>query len=156
MARMLYASSEEFIEYAADRGVLVSGTDARSWLNAAQDYIDTEYSFKGTAMQDSSEFPRSGLERYADDVIPYPVKQATLYAAYMLAIGVPFLEGKLAEAQIKSETIAVNRITTEYATNYQADLVQKATRLDFVTTILGRAGLLDYDVGIINMYGVRG
>lgn len=156
MTRMLYASTAELIEYAADRGVLVSETDARKWLNSAQDYIDNEYDFRGEAVYDTSAFPRTGLENFADDVIPYPVKNATLYAALMLAQGVEFLEGKLATAQIKSETIAVNRITTEYATNYQDDAVQKSIRLDGVTNMLRRADLLDPDAFIVNLYGVRG
>lgn len=156
MARILYASSQELIDYAAERGVVVSDDDARTILNKAQDYIDTEYFFKGEAVNVDSEFPRTGLEHYADDVVPLPVKRATLYAALMLAQGVEFLEGKLADSQTKMVTIATGRITEEYATNYQDGATQSAIKLDGVTILLRKAGLLDEDMAIINMYGVRG
>lgn len=156
MARILYASSDELIDYAAERGVVVSADDARTLLNKAQDYIDTEYYFRGVAVNADSEFPRTGLDNYADDIVPYPVKSATLYAALMLAQGVEFLEGKLATSQVKSVTIAASRISEEYATNYQDGATQSAIRLDGVTVLLKKAGLLDPDAVSINLYGVRG
>lgn len=156
MPRILYAATDELITYAADRGVSVSDTDARVALNLAQDYIDTEYDFVGEAVNVESEFPRTGLENYADDVVPYPVKNATLYAALMQLQGVEFMEGKLATAQTKSVTIAANRIQEEYATNYQDGAVQSAIRLDAVTVMLDRAGLLDSEARPLNMIGVRG
>ena len=156
MARILYASSQELIDYAAERGVVVSADDARSLLNKAQDYIDTEYFYKGVAVNADSEFPRTGLDNYPDDSVPLPVKNATLYAALMLAQGVEFLEGKIAQSQTKMVTIATGHITEEYATNYQDGATQSAIKLDGVTIMLRKAGLLDEDMAIINMYGVRG
>lgn len=156
MPNVRYASSAQFIEYAAARGVLVDEDQALTLLTRAQDYIDTTYDYLGVAVNNDSEFPRTGLEDYADDVVPYPVTLSTMYAALMLAQDVEFLEGKLATAQTKSVTIAANRISEEYATNYKDGAVQKAIRLDAVTTILTRAGLLDPDAGVMNLIGVRG
>lgn len=155
MPRILYAASSELVTYAADRGVLVSEADARVTLNKAQDYIDTEYTFKGVAMQDDSEFPRSGTD-YPEDSVPVAVKNATLYAGLMLLQGVEFMEGKLATAQTKSVKIAANGIQEEYATNYKDGAVQKAIRLDAVTVMLTRARLLDDTGYTLNMRGVRG
>lgn len=156
MPRILYAASDELVTYAAERGVSVSVEEARTTLNKAQDYIDTEYTFKGVAVNEDSQFPRTGLDNYADDVVPYPVKNATLYAALMLLQGVEFLEGKLAQSQTKSVTISASRIQEEYATNYKEAATQSAIRLDGCTVMLERAGLLDTEVRTLNMYGVRG
>lgn len=156
MSNVRYASSAEFVTYAAERGVTVTNDEALTRLTVAQDYIDQNYSFRGVAINADTEFPRSGLDNYADDVVPYPVKRATLYAALMLAQGVEFLEGKLAESQVKSVTIASNKISEEYATNYKDGAVQSATRLDGVTSILSKADLLDPDANVINLIGVRG
>lgn len=155
MPRILYAASSELVNYAADRGVVVSEADARIELNKAQDYIDTTYDFKGEAMQEDSQFPRTGTA-YAEDVVPVPVKNATLYAALMLLQGVEFMEGKLATSQTKSVKIGVSGISEEFATNYQDGAVQDSMRLDGVTVMLKRANLLDESLFRINMYGVRG
>lgn len=156
MPNVRYASSEQFLTYASERGVLVDESEALTLLTKAQDYIDTTYNFLGVAVNVDSEFPRTGLENYADDVVPYPVTISTMYAALMLAQDVEFLEGKLATSQTKSVTIAANRISEEYATNYKDGAVQKAIRLDAVTTMLDRAGLLDPDAAVVNLIGVRG
>ena len=155
MPRILYAASSELVNYAADRGVVVSEADARIELNKAQDYIDTTYDFKGEATQEDSPFPRTGTA-YAKDVVPVPVKNATLYAALMLLQGVEFMEGKLATSQTKSVKIGVSGISEEFATNYQDGAVQDSMRLDGVTVMLKRANLLDESLFRINMYGVRG
>lgn len=156
MPNVRYASSKQFLTYASERGVLVDESEALTLLTKAQDYIDTTYNFLGVAVNVDSEFPRTGLENYADDVVPYPVTISTMYAALMLAQDVEFLEGKLATSQTKSVTIAANRISEEYATNYKDGAVQKAIRLDAVTTMLDRAGLLDPDAAVVNLIGVRG
>ena len=155
MPRILYAASSELITYAADRGVVVSEADARITLNQAQDYIDTNYDFKGVAMQEDSEFPRSGTA-YPEDSVPVAVKNATLYAGLMLLQGVQFLEGKIADAQTKSVKITASGISEEYATNYKDGSTQSAIQLDGVTVLLRRAGLLDDTGYTLNMRGVRG
>lgn len=155
MPRILYAASSELVTYAADRGVVVSEDEARVTLNKAQDYIDTTYEYVGEPVNDDSEFPRTGTQ-FPEDVVPVPVKNATLYAALMLLQGVEFLEGKLATAQQKSVKIAVSGITEEYATNYRDGAVQDAIILDGVTVMLRRAGLLDPNILRLNMRGVRG
>ena len=155
MPRILYAASSELVTYAADRGVVVSEDEARIQLNKAQDYIDNEYEYIGEPMQDDSQFPRTGTQ-FADDVVPYAVQNATLYAALMLLQGVEFMEGKLAESQQKSVKIAVSGITEEFATNYKDGAIQDSYRLDAVTVMLRRANLLDDSMASLNMRGVRG
>lgn len=155
MPRILYAASSELVTYAADRGVVVSEDDARIALNKAQDYLDTTYAFVGEPTQDDSEFPRTGTQ-FPDDVVPYAVKDATLYAALMILNEVEFLEGKLATAQQKSVKIAVSGISEEYATNYRDGAVQENMMLDGVTIKLRRAKLLDDAAFSLNMRGVRG
>lgn len=117
MVRILYVTSDELIEYAASRGVSISSEEALVLINNAQDYIDTMYTFCGTAVYKSSAFPRSGLKDYDNTTIPYAVKAATLYAALQIQIGTPFTAGKKAAPQVKKVTIGTGSISREYATN---------------------------------------
>lgn len=155
MPRILYAAASELVTYAADRGVVVSEADARITLNKAQDYIDTTYEFKGEQVEPDSQFPRTGID-FPPDAIPFPVKNATLYAALLLLQGVEFTEGKVATAQTKSVKIGVSGISEEYATNYKDGAVQDAIILDGVTIMLKRSNLLDSSMFSLNMRGVRG
>lgn len=157
MARLLYVTSTELREYAADRGVTLSGDDALVLLNKAQDYIDTTYSFCGTRVYETSAFPRNGLDGYDNSTIPCAVKQATLYAAMQIQIGTPFMEGRLADPQVKKVTIGATSISREYATNYKANPVQQTTPLQGCTSLLADADLLCGNVyGINNMIAWRG
>ena len=157
MARRLYVSSAELVEYAADRGVTLSSEAALILCNNAQDYIDMAYEFCGTPVFDNSAFPRNGLDDYDNATIPYAVKAATLYAALQMQIGTPFTEGKLADPQVKKVVIGASSISREYATNYKANPVQKLTQLQGCTSLLYDAGLLcSSPYGITNMFAWRG
>lgn len=157
MARALYVSSLEFKQYAADRGVIVSDSEALPMLNRAQDYINTIYQYKGTSVNGINAFPRKGLCNYADDVIPEAVIEATLYAALQIKLKVPFLEGALADPQIKSRQISLSGIKEEMATNYKASPVQESVPLQMCTSLLANADLLARSpYGIVNMDAFRG
>lgn len=157
MPRIIYVTAADLVQYAADRGVLVTEDAARIAVTQAQDYIDNTYSFYGTAVYPESEFPRSGLELYPDTVVPEPVHRATLQVALMILKDVPIQEGALAAPQVKREVVATNKIETEYATNYKAAPVQNSVILPSLLRLFDRYLLLDASsVTCVNLFGVRG
>lgn len=154
----MYTSPADLIEYARQRGTVIEEDEAQALIMAAQDYIDGTYSFLGEAVHFETAFPRTGLERFSEDVIPEPVRQATMQVAIMLKNGVPLTEGVIAQAQIKREVVSTNKIETEYATNYRADPVQRATTLPSLVRLFTTYDLLNPNAAnvSINLTGWRG
>lgn len=165
MAKTVYATVDELKTYAAERGVsLVSGngvdytdSEINVFLTKAQDYIDLVFSYVGTPVGAYSEFPRNGLSLYDETTVPPAVRISTMYVAAHLIDGLPILEGQKAQAEIKKEVVASNRIETEYATNYKDPVVQGFVVLDAPLYMLRRAGLLSgVSTGGMNLFGLRG
>lgn len=166
MANTRYASVDEFKTYAADRGVSLTNTQTGAqlsdneinvFLTKAQDYIDLVFSFVGDPVYDSTQFPRTGLSKYDETTVPPAVRLSTMYVAAHLVNGLPILEGQKAQAEVKREVVAANRIETEYATNYKDGSVQGYVILDAPMYMLDRAGLLSgVSTGGMNLFGLRG
>lgn len=165
MANTMYASVPEFRTYAAARGVSLMGDTGEEltddeinvFLTKAQDYIDLVFTFKGEAVGDYSQFPRTGLEQYDETTVPPAVRTATMYVATHILDGLPILEGQKAQAEIKREVVASNRIETEYATSSkESSTLQGYAMLEAPMLILKRAGLLAHSIGAYNLWGVRG
>ena len=165
MARTLYASPDELRTYAQERGVSLKNdggveltdSEVSVFLTKAQDYIDLVFTFVGEPVDEDSQFPRIGLDKYDETTVPPAVRKSTMYVACHLIEGLPILEGQKAQAEIKREVVASNRIETEYATNYKDGTVQSFVVLDAPMYMLNRAGLL---AGVsnngFNMFGLRG
>lgn len=165
MPKALYATIADYREYAIARGGTLTNTDGSELsdneiqvlLTKSQDYVDLVFTYKGEAVFDNSEFPRAGLDRYDDTTIPQAVTTATLYVASCFADGLLFVEGSRAEAQIKREVIAGNKIEIEYATNYKNEnTTQGYTVLEAPLLILQRAGLISNLGSTFNLFGMRG
>lgn len=142
MARIIYASPDALVQYAADRGVLIEVGEATELVLRAQDYIDGTYSYKGVPVFFDTAFPRKGLALFDDETLPLPIIQATLQVALMIKNGVALTEGALASPQIKREVIATNKVETEYATNYQANPVQDGVVLASLVRLFNEYELL--------------
>lgn len=164
MSKTLYATTDELRGYAAERGVSLIHSTGREYtdeelqvfLTKAQDYLDIVFTYKGVAVNDSSEFPRSGLSEYDETTTPPAIRRATLYVACHIMDGLPILEGARSEAQVKREVVSANRIETEYAVDYTAGNTQGYVILDAPLYMLRRAGLLADMIGGMNMFGLRG
>lgn len=165
MAKTLYASVDELRTYATDRavslqspsGVPFTDDEVVVFLVKAQDYIDLVFEYKGEAINDDSEFPRKGLDKYDETTVPPAVRKSTMYVACHLIEGLPVMEGSRAESEIKREVVAANRVETEYATNYNDSPVQGFIVLDAPLYMLRRAGLIKSLSGFsMNMKAIRG
>lgn len=165
MAKTIYATAAELKTYAAERGVSLlsaqgveyTDDEVNVFLTKAQDYIDLVFTYVGEPVGDYSQFPRTGLGSYDETTVPPAVRISTMYVAAHLIDGLPILEGQKAQAEIKKEVVASNRIETEYATNYKDPVVQSFVVLDAPLYMLRRAGLLSgVSTGGMNMFGLRG
>lgn len=143
MTRIIYASPDALVQYAADRGVLIEAGEATELILRAQDYIDGTYTYKGVPVFFDTAFPRKGLALFDEETLPLPIIQATLQVALMIKNGVALTEGALASPQIKREVIATNKIETEYATNYQASPVQDGIVLASLVRLFNEYELLN-------------
>lgn len=153
----IYVDAATFVSYAADRGVTLDLTKAAVEIRKAQDYIDMAYQFNGTPVSNGSAFPRSGLEHYDNTTVPYPIKNATMLVAMLSVNGANIYAGTTT-APVKRETIASNRIETEYDT--ETNSLRSATDVILfpsITRLLDEAALLAQAATIINnFYGMRG
>lgn len=152
----VYVSALSFIEYAAERGILIEEKAAKIAIRNAQDYLDLAYVFSGTAMQQDAAFPRSGLAEYDNTTVPYPVQIATMRIALLVENGVALYEGS-SVAPIKKEVVASNRIETEYDTQTNSvGTIQQQQKLVSITKLLSSHGLIEENDTLFRLYGVRG
>lgn len=129
-----YASIAQYQQYWLDRGVTISDSDdsIKAWLNAATEFIDTEYSFMGCIVSSTQAlaWPRADMVKkngvgIDSDEIPTELINATCFLATEAKNG----NLNRADYGIKSESIGpVSKTYRDTSDSVQFPVVDKYLR----------------------------
>ncbi len=136
-----YVTEQEYRDYYADRGIDVTAetqAEIEGRLVRATDYCDDSYRWQGVKTYNfdinTLAFPRTGLDYFASDEVPFPIKEFVIVIARDLVGKESVEEGTTG---IKAKTIGPVRVEYSPSTSGSSAVKQADKKLNGYKLIAG-------------------